>query len=1168
MNVNSGVGYCGSCGYTTGPGWDYVTGLGSLDAWNFAQDWASLSTSPTYSTGQQPSMPQGLAIGSNGNLWFADQLANAVGKFDPFTYQYTWYTLPTGGAYPMGIAVDPVNDQVWFTESGTGKVGVVLRGMDAKVFGRIQEYTLPSGSATVPAGLGIDPTGNVWVAEEGLNKIAEVSPQIMGPPSMREFTLPRQDTVPEGLAVDPGGNVWIACEGSQTMVEFQPASGTFSSFPVSAVPEQISIDPAGDVWFTENCTGCASNGGNTGYIAQLDPAVAVPGASPGNDPGLSEHQVPASSGSFPSSLAVDGAGNVFYTDAGNQTIGEYDPGTGSFSTWKTPLSIAPWPEGEGGDGLAVDGQGNVWYIGYYWSYAVGQNVGYLGKLAYIASPLSANVGAVQNGLVSRPIHLAAEGAFLTVPAATYVTTTAGMPFTGALDAPTPLASSLVPPSGGRNLVGSSAYNFAATSATGWTVEVRFSQPVTASFPVNLPAGTLPGTAQVWYYDLGSQAWREAGIQAGDPGGTVSGGMATVQTTHFTVFAVILAGTAPNISGLSPDQGLPGAAVQIQGTNLGTTAGSVYFGNVAAPVTSWTSGQVNTTVPPDVLPGTVAVSVYDAQGVQSNYLNFTVEAAPRITGITPAAGPPGTPVQLAGTGFGTVAGTVYFGSDEVAPTSWSPQAVSFDVPAGAPPGTVAVSVYTAGGITGNVVEFQVTAAPVLSGVSPAAGPQGGTVILQGAGFGTVAGAVYLGRGQAATTAWSDTAVTAVVPELPAGAVGVYLEVYGGPTLGPVSFTVTPQISAVTPAVGYSGTRVAISGNDFGVTQAGSAVTFDGTVAQAVYWSQDLLQVTVPSGAGSGPVVVTVNGAASNPFAFTVLAPTLYGGVSPGVPFTAQASADIGPAGGTLRTPGGGFALVVPPGALTQTVQIWVNREQAPTDLSGLLPTGAAYTVHDAGVALLKPAQVKLAYQPTILQGRDPLRMGVYAMQPGGTWSYAGGILERADGQVGTGAARIAGTSFLAAAATRSFSDLPQGYWARPAIDLLLGHHLIRGYPDGLFQPTNPITRAQFVVVLAKSLGLAPAQGASPFRDVASGAWYYKEMLAAYGAGLVHGVGGGDFAPQEPVTREEAAVLLAKAAGLSGPGVDSFRDRGRIAPWAVQAVAQDEAAGLIRGYPDGT
>jgi hypothetical protein len=34
------------------------------------------------------------------------------------------------------------------------------------------------------------------------------------------------------------------------------------------------------------------------------------------------------------------------------------------------------------------------------------------------------------------------------------------------------------------------------------------------------------------------------------------------------------------------------------------------------------------------------------------------------------------------------------------------------------------------------------------------------------------------------------------------------------------------------------------------------------------------------------------------------------------------------------------------------------------------------------------------------------------------------------------------------------------------------------------------------------------------------------------------------------------------------VDSFRDRGRIAPWAVQAVAQDEAAGLIRGYPDGT
>ncbi len=95
---------------------------------------------------------------------------------------------------------------------------------------------------------------------------------------------------------------------------------------------------------------------------------------------------------------------------------------------------------------------------------------------------------------------------------------------------------------------------------------------------------------------------------------------------------------------------------------------------------------------------------------------------------------------------------------------------------------------------------------------------------------------------------------------------------------------PNIASLSPASGNVGTPVTINGANFGATKGTSVVRFNGTVATPTSWSASAIVVPVPTGAATGPVVVTVNGAASNGVTFTV--PTTTGLPAPWI------SRDIG------------------------------------------------------------------------------------------------------------------------------------------------------------------------------------------------------------------------------------------------------------------------------------
>src|SRR5258708_40067463 len=102
--------------------------------------------------------------------------------------------------------------------------------------------------------------------------------------------------------------------------------------------------------------------------------------------------------------------------------------------------------------------------------------------------------------------------------------------------------------------------------------------------------------------------------------------------------------------------------------------------------------------------------------------------------------------------------------------------------------------------------------------------------------------------------------------------------GGVVSNLVEFTVlpTPAISSVAPTTGDIGSTIQISGANFGNTQGTSTVTSNGTMINIVTWSANRIAGTVPVGATTGNIIVTVGGVPSNPVSYTVVnVPGIFG-----------------------------------------------------------------------------------------------------------------------------------------------------------------------------------------------------------------------------------------------------------------------------------------------------
>ncbi len=143
----------------------------------------------------------------------------------------------------------------------------------------------------------------------------------------------------------------------------------------------------------------------------------------------------------------------------------------------------------------------------------------------------------------------------------------------------------------------------------------------------------------------------------------------------------------------------------------------------------------------------------------------------------------------------------------------------------------------------------------------------------------------------------------------------------------------------------------------------------------------------------------------------------------------------------------------------------------------------------------------------------------------------------------------------------------GHWARENIIKLIEAGVIAGYPDGTFRPNQTISRGELTVMLVRALKLEAKPGNS-YADTASH-WAKDSIATATANGLVAGLGQNTFGPENPVTREQAAVIISRTAKPGYSAVTlKFSDYNQISPWAQPGIAAAVKAGFMTGYPDGT
>ncbi|NBD23162.1 S-layer homology domain-containing protein [Paenibacillus glycinis] len=164
------------------------------------------------------------------------------------------------------------------------------------------------------------------------------------------------------------------------------------------------------------------------------------------------------------------------------------------------------------------------------------------------------------------------------------------------------------------------------------------------------------------------------------------------------------------------------------------------------------------------------------------------------------------------------------------------------------------------------------------------------------------------------------------------------------------------------------------------------------------------------------------------------------------------------------------------------------------------------------------------------------------------------------------------SASSAAAALPYDDIRNNY-ATEAIVNMTKLHFITGTGDRLFQPDKAISRAEFMTMIGRMLGIRPVSGAiPPFADVPKTAWYDAWVQPAIQLGLAEGTSPRTFEPNRAVTREEAAVILARAlkqssAATVAPPDARYLDQDRIASWAQPSVARLSVLGLIAGDENG-
>lgn len=185
--------------------------------------------------------------------------------------------------------------------------------------------------------------------------------------------------------------------------------------------------------------------------------------------------------------------------------------------------------------------------------------------------------------------------------------------------------------------------------------------------------------------------------------------------------------------------------------------------------------------------------------------------------------------------------------------------------------------------------------------------------------------------------------------------------------------------------------------------------------------------------------------------------------------------------------------------------------------------------------------------------------------GGRGGYSGGTgsVGALHGLTGTAVSKIEQS---ANEQNAMYSDIDSVEWAVESIAALSEMGVLSGKGDGKFYPNDNVTRAEFAKIIALAFNLYDEEAQCSFDDVSESAWYYGYVASAYKNNIINGYDG-VYAPENNITREDAAVIIGRVLGVTEVSeAEKFIDDSNIADYAKTAVYFLRECGVINGVSE--
>lgn len=159
-------------------------------------------------------------------------------------------------------------------------------------------------------------------------------------------------------------------------------------------------------------------------------------------------------------------------------------------------------------------------------------------------------------------------------------------------------------------------------------------------------------------------------------------------------------------------------------------------------------------------------------------------------------------------------------------------------------------------------------------------------------------------------------------------------------------------------------------------------------------------------------------------------------------------------------------------------------------------------------------------------------------------------------------------------SHAFADIDTGAWYYKAADEAIHSGLLSGYENDLFGPDDTLSRAMAAQILYNLEDRPAVNVSSGFSDVPDGAWFADAVTWAAATGIVNGYNDNIFAPEDPITREQFAVMLYRhkqSMSVGSTGMWMFRldfaDGAEVSNWAYEAMCWCVRNSVIDGKGNG-